>query len=222
MAYGGKILKNNGKLFISPDFTPYVFQKRADFTVNRSYTLNTGTTGDTLIFVHLPNVDPARASNEYLSMNKKNENTYLFESAGAIALQCYIFSRNVPTPPKWGMAVYNSAGAMAFHSNCRPLQVEFKAYSMPSFTIPGRGGVDKDVGRVNLAVGFKVAAAMSVNGLHVFSDPDEGELDFDPLFSVGAKTNLVSVQSPTSNPQVGRSITGQEGKIPYINASLYD
>lgn len=137
MAYGMQIYRSDGRLFASPDFTPYVLV----YVKDQAYPAG-GTSGQLTYQTTVPNAKNAvlfvRAINTDSgidcqlvngSSGYKNIVVYaMLVGNTATTFRFYIFSNYVAYVPPYGIAFYRD-GAMVYCGNCLPLQLH-------SFEIP--------------------------------------------------------------------------------------
>jgi len=142
MAYGLKIYRPDGSLWISPDVTPLNYMGRIGFG-NGTY--NTGIPSNKSLMFFARHDAPHGAG---LFVPNNSGATWVITVTNAAAGgQLYLFSNHVINQHGYGVAVFNAAGEMVWNTDMRPLQV---------FRIANPQGVNMN-GAFEVPVGVQVA-----------------------------------------------------------------
>lgn len=133
--FGMSITQSDGSLWMSPEFTPQNLINKGTMSTSKGSVFQTSIPSNKSCFFFIKSSNKANMmfihehSNGYNALRLHQVNG----SPGTITV--YAFSDMVLPHSGYGIAMYNSAGAMVYHGEMMPLDAKLITISDPQFTI---------------------------------------------------------------------------------------
>ncbi|EEZ7590696.1 TPA: hypothetical protein J1Z86_003627 [Escherichia coli] len=122
--YGCQILKDDGTLWLSPDFTPANLIHKGTFTASKDNVFTTSIPESKACFFFVNFSSEARI----IFVHEKSGGFWrlrvLQTSDASVTVTVYAFSNMVRSTPKWGLGFYNASGEMVYNSDMLPLDAQ--------------------------------------------------------------------------------------------------
>lgn len=122
--YGSKIVRSDGKVWMSPSLTPMVFQSKHVVSLRGGSEFNTGLSPDRspIVFVVYSKAVSLLASR----LVRNNQVIYSFGGVGSdSSVTVYVFATGISKKEKWGMSFFNSSGVEIYNTANIPLSFTF-------------------------------------------------------------------------------------------------
>ena len=210
MAYGSEILSSDGRVWMTPDVMPLIYQFNttvSGFNATTIKTINTSvpTSRACIAFTQCLS-DPMPGRFAVLTYMSQANGVWQVNVRGNpnISVKIYVFANVVVPTSRYGIQYFNSAGVETYNANCIPVQI----YQMA----PGFGNW-ASTSFSSVAV---LAAVCGLQRMYVGQQPADA---FVVPVALGGKINAIPISIvPTMNP----APETMWGSAVYINAALYN
>lgn len=122
--YGMSILKSDGSMWLSPDFTPQNLINKGTISGDAGSTLNTDIPVDKTCFFFVRGGKVAHVQFEQFNNGGKHALRVSAYDSHPGTITVYAFGDVVTPHSGYGIAMYNASGQMIYHGEMRPLDAE--------------------------------------------------------------------------------------------------
>ena len=133
MAYGTEILSSDGRLWMSPQVMPLIYQFSttvSGFDLTNAKTINTNIPTDRgcIAFTQCLS-DPANGQRSVLTYMSQANGAWQINVKGNqnVSVKIYVFANVIVPSSRYGIQYFSASGTEVYNANCIPLQI----YRMP-------------------------------------------------------------------------------------------
>lgn len=214
-AYGLKVFRDDGSLFISPDVVPLNYIKKVQYYFNLNpYRISTGIPADRSIkfFIRTTTdeyggaiVKPVNSGGYWdLEVSRSHGSGYI-----------YLFANMVTKTSGYGVAVYNQSGQMTWNTDMIPLQL---------YSIRNPSGIS-DRNQIRIPVGFNVAVSPGLCSTYLIVVPPAAEeiRIIGGMICTGVRSEIVinTAWAYQSSGSISNPPTRYKENLLYINTDMY-